>query len=314
MNKYFSAAIGLVAVIVAVLLIHPAGAQTPDTLDARGYFPLAMGNEWEYHHHEDRPMGPRRAQDESFTFYVQHRITSDGLGPSGDTFEMVTKTFSEESVLESSVTKHVRFDESTGSVVTRHTRVDGTEVEVQYPDFACNLSAPYGINTDGVDCWIQVDSTEVSDLPLFEGRESVNGKMFIDYISNAVAVHGVGFVIGGWAPDGCSYWCDSGRWSLTYAQVDGAQFGARAVTSDRQLEAQSSELALYPNPSVGRVTVHPGDGPTGDIRIEVFDALGREVWSTPPFSRSPSQLELGHLPAGLYVVRVGTQSSRLILR
>ena len=70
--------------------------------------------------------------------------------------------------------------------------------------------------------------------------------------------------------------------------------------------------APYPNPSAGRVTVPITVAATSDVRVSVYDALGREVavLTDGPLGegRHPLILDASPLPAGLYVVRATVAS------
>lgn len=71
------------------------------------------------------------------------------------------------------------------------------------------------------------------------------------------------------------------------------------VTTATNLAAAAATLALYPNPSTGRVQV------AGRYRsATVLDALGRVVWQQPLAQAGQGLLDLQTLPAGLYLVRL----------
>ncbi|HLP93690.1 MAG TPA: T9SS type A sorting domain-containing protein [Saprospiraceae bacterium] len=62
-------------------------------------------------------------------------------------------------------------------------------------------------------------------------------------------------------------------------------------------------LALWPNPADG-ITVLRIPGNTSLLRVRVYDALGREVW-TGQTNRDQLRMDLSALPAGVYRVQVG---------
>ncbi len=87
-----------------------------------------------------------------------------------------------------------------------------------------------------------------------------------------------------------------------------------------ELSEAQRELRVYPNPAAGRATVAAEQLGTGDAEIELINAAGmRVLWRSVALSerRLEQALELGHLPTGLYVVRVrqGQQqrTQRLVL-
>lgn len=64
--------------------------------------------------------------------------------------------------------------------------------------------------------------------------------------------------------------------------------------------AQSAQLALYPNPTTGQVTLPA----VGKFRqLQAYDAAGR-LCLTVPVSQGAATVDLGSLPSGLYMVRL----------
>ena len=67
-------------------------------------------------------------------------------------------------------------------------------------------------------------------------------------------------------------------------------------------EPAASALRVFPNPARQRVTVS-GVAPGPGRRVELYDALGKRVWTAPLASVEPT-VEVGGLAAGTYVLRV----------
>jgi hypothetical protein len=76
-------------------------------------------------------------------------------------------------------------------------------------------------------------------------------------------------------------------------------------------ETKLTEISIFPNPSDGILNIKLGqmDGPT---LLSIFDVSGRPHFETllQPLYKSSSQLDLSHLPSGLYLIRVGTETLR----
>lgn len=100
-----------------------------------------------------------------------------------------------------------------------------------------------------------------------------------------------------------------------------AQFGGIALTSGSTFLASVADAAvlatpapaspaaphLYPNPSSGRVAVR---GLAARAEVTAFDSLGRPVATATADATGQAQLAL---PAGLYLVRSGTSTSKLVV-
>ncbi|WP_201978991.1 T9SS type A sorting domain-containing protein [Hymenobacter rubidus] len=91
-------------------------------------------------------------------------------------------------------------------------------------------------------------------------------------------------------------------------------------TSAQQARAWAAQASLFPNPTSGTATLRlPPDGPAGPVAVDVLDALGRVLPCPVPRPGADPHtllLDLGALPAGVYAVRVrtdtGSFSKRLV--
>lgn len=71
-----------------------------------------------------------------------------------------------------------------------------------------------------------------------------------------------------------------------------------------------SALRIFPNPSVGSITVeHPMDAHDGSHRLVMYDMMGRRV-GTHEARRHRTLLDVSHLPAGVYLVTYEGVSGR----
>ncbi|OON67348.1 hypothetical protein B0919_17915 [Hymenobacter sp. CRA2] len=73
-----------------------------------------------------------------------------------------------------------------------------------------------------------------------------------------------------------------------------------------RLPASKGQISLYPNPTANELTVRLPSPTAGPLTVQVYDGVGRAVWSTKVVANNQRlQLELaGHVKPGLYVVRV----------
>ncbi len=70
---------------------------------------------------------------------------------------------------------------------------------------------------------------------------------------------------------------------------------------------QNDALSIFPNPASGVAEVHLGDAYAGEVRVEVVDLLGRTVRAIDRTLDSEGgrlRVDVSHLPAGLYIVRI----------
>ena len=83
--------------------------------------------------------------------------------------------------------------------------------------------------------------------------------------------------------------------------------GARQPVATEVAPSAGLDVAVYPNPTTGPVTVAVELAAPAEVRAEVYDALGRRVAAADArlgvgFGSVP--VDLTGLPAGVYVVRV----------
>jgi subtilisin family serine protease len=76
---------------------------------------------------------------------------------------------------------------------------------------------------------------------------------------------------------------------------------------DGRLEA--SDWSVFPNPAANFATVRWSDG-LRPREVQLFDLTGKRISSTTNTSGTTTELNLGELPAGVYLVRVITQDGR----
>jgi hypothetical protein len=83
---------------------------------------------------------------------------------------------------------------------------------------------------------------------------------------------------------------------------------ATPVAAEETAAPAAPALAVGPNPARGAVRVDYAVPAEGDVRLEVFDLLGRSVAvlaeGARPAGSHTAQADLGGLPAGLYLVRL----------
>ncbi|GAA3917680.1 T9SS type A sorting domain-containing protein [Hymenobacter algoricola] len=97
----------------------------------------------------------------------------------------------------------------------------------------------------------------------------------------------------------------SGTFTGYVARLGPLALGTRAA------RRSGGSLAVWPNPARQSEAWVSG-APAGQA-VGVYDALGRLVRTAVAQGSTPVRLTLGALPAGLYVVRAGARSAKLIV-
>jgi hypothetical protein len=269
-----------------ILLTLPALAQTPDTTSAERYYPLQVGNAWEYRGSGLQP-GDFRVEIVGDTviagtpYYLEASASYSGgeLGPY--------------SVFP------VRFDTTTANVLARWD--DGTESIWQLSRF-CPLSSPFG-TVDCTDGQVDVEGGYDEEFELFWGQV-LDGVTLKSYYATTRSY----FIADlGWG--GYDLLVEPGGTRLSYARIDGVEYGEPfpVAAEDAPLESDRA-FAVYPNPSRGGITARMSLDRPQRVTLAVYDVLGRRVLADDlgvhPAGEASHRLDLAALPAGVYVVRL----------
>ncbi|MES2688808.1 MAG: T9SS type A sorting domain-containing protein, partial [Bacteroidota bacterium] len=103
--------------------------------------------------------------------------------------------------------------------------------------------------------------------------------------------------------------------TLYYRLVQTDQNGAKtisAVESVTKETLQGHVLEVYPNPFTTKVTVHILNGTSGTHSIEVTDMQGRVVIAQPVQSSGSFTLDLKHLDAGVYFLKLNGSENKVM--
>lgn len=289
--------------LFCVTLISDVYAQTPDTLDPRGYMPLAVGNTWEYEHTIIRPRTVDRPVDESKRQFERYVVLEELIRNDTLFYKLLVDFRDEDLIPLSRDTVLIRYDSSTSSIAG--------EKMPQIFDWLRCLDADFGTTkpSNGF-CWdfIFSDVLEYSELTF--SNDPVMIKRFEDFAWGFRAWHGVGIVAGGGGCEPCDAFSDSDHWLLKYAVVDGGTYGAQIVSIESHIQPKQALFTVYPNPAHAEVFVNvsqPG-------KIEIFDMLGRLVSEKEIRSVGIEKMDLQNYGPGLYVVRLGSEARTLIVR
>ena len=105
------------------------------------------------------------------------------------------------------------------------------------------------------------------------------------------------------------YAADSLRYRLRQVDTDGTESFSEVVTIARQV-TEAELLPTYPNPVRGQATVRFAVPEQQDVRIVLYDMLGRRVQTvvdTNAEGRTEAQLDVSSLASGTYFLRMQTE-------
>ncbi len=309
------------ALVAALSLASVAGAQpedppVPDPTAPHLYYPLAVGNVWEYANLGLLPL--------SFGDYMRREIVGDTLVDGQRYFVEVRSRIPLGGVgWQVDYRRVLRFDTTTATVRA----LGGFQIECPF-DSAFETS---------INCWSDpedgypdgdtfVYGSLDAQIPLGrEGEERLDVQAIKSFqgLADLLAVPYYAPPIGyaGAASGSCA--C---RQNLLYARVyldDGVyEVGARLnVASDDGPEAGALALAVGPNPTDGPLALVLDVPAPATLTLEVFDALGRRVWAhevTLAAGRQRVEVDAGRWAPGLYVVRaagpMGTATATVVRR
>lgn len=268
------------------------GDSAPDTTAPWRYFPLAVGNVWEY---------------EGDTYDQRYEVTGDTVALGRHYFVVEQRSaFNPRNVL---FRHFLRFD-TTSAMPHEYVRLNGQpDVDIPYAP-QCPLIADFG---ETVTCSYG-DSSRVSggyDGALVFGE--VRAGMGTDTVRTAVKAFevGAGFTLIYGADVGLVNSYGEGSYeSLRYYRIGEVEHGVPvfSVADEPRPTARDVPVRVWPNPTRGPLTLAVAGGPSGEA--VVTDALGREVArvAVPPSSPAvpaTTTLDLTALPPGVYIVRVG---------
>lgn len=285
-----------------------AGGAEPDTTEAWRYFPLAVGNAWEYYNYftgERRRVdvyGTETYNDRTYFSTVSVRYDGDGAARGGDP-----------------PGRALRYD-TTAAAVWFYVHETGGE----FPLFeaSCPLDAPFG---GEVDCYLGGEEFAVGGgydgLLAFGEPLPGTGE---DTVRTAVKTYGYTdpgiFYDLRYAADlGLVYYDDEYvREGVYYARVDGMEHGVSVLppfTVDVEAgtpEATAGITALYPNPVRARLTLSFNTETSAPVVVEIVDVLGRVVLRRTEAGFGAGAhtlpLDVSALAGGVYFARVQTGS------
>lgn len=294
----------------------------PDPTDPESYYPLTVGNEWEY---------LRRVHPDVTR---THRIVTRDTVVSGTSYVEMRTFLAGETVTDwgEGTSQLLRFDPTTARIVERM----GADSEVAV---TCSFASAFGeiIGCSGNEMYlgpVGLVFGELTPREILVGGDRVfvsATKVFYDL--------GIGFTdtgsLGGYGagvgplPQTDFAFCSAALCSekLTFLRIvedDGTvrEYGARfAVVAEDSPELTALSLHAFPTPTPGPLALTLDVPTPGAVTFEAFDALGRRVWHRETAlgaGRQRLDVDASAWAPGLYIVRVtagdATATARVVRR
>ncbi len=290
------------AFCLTLMVCAAAHAQViPDTLDNRRYFPLAVGNEWQY---------VETAFITPIPSYQRRRIVSDTLVHDRLYYKYVVERYDASFFPGGGWTTWLRYNDA-GGVVSFNDIADDTlavdsTLQWYHADFGdsvdVGLLGRLAVVGGRYDTTIAIGGPEripVAAIKILYEPDPLGGP---GYFQASVQAADFGFI---------QYEAfDGPTGGLTYARIDGREYGVPAITVHREVEERAPSstriVSIFPNPATSTVTIGYTSPLGTAARVEVFDALGRIVHrQTLEAAGVGGDLswDISEWPAGLYLVR-----------
>jgi len=301
-------------ILLPLLLVGAASAQdTPvvvDTLDWQRYYPLEIGNTWEYKGLQptyiSTIVGDTLANDHRY-FIRRDSFPPDGpVDPFVHTFyqrydtaaTVVTLLSLEEDTVE--LPLPLDFWRETSPDVLAHFDMRiafGDTLYYAAPDTLYYVQGGYNEQVEIGSTFVDVDALKC----LYGGA----ARLFAECYATDIGLVGRGGL----------YYSN-----LEYARVGGREYGRPSTPVERPtvLPEEVSIEAIYPNPIKGRATVAYRLPKPASVTVEVYNVLGQRIWSETTSVQAAGAgryaLQSREWPAGTYLVRLTMESGAKAVR
>ena len=278
------------------------GAQaTPDTTSPWRYFPLHVGNVWEF-------------VDKEADVVVRHRIVVDTAFSGHRYVHLKEEHFPRRSNGSFGVSRvyysFLRYDTTDQRVRQNHPLA---EYERVYRYTRCALNVSFGAIVDCAPEGSWAVGGGYDGILVFGGERPGEGADTLRTSVKTFVQLGVGVEYGLGSGIGLVYYAFEGdRWALRYAKIDGVEHGRALVAVASEQEALPAPalgiVSIWPQPVRGRATLRVSLPEAAQATVEVFDLVGRRVAVLLGGPQAAGMHEVsfdaGALPSGLYLVRL----------
>lgn len=311
----------LIPLLFATSITFAQEGPTPDTLDWRQYYPLQIGNIWEYEWDNFPILIPD---------YQRLEIIGDTLINDVAYFVQQERFYNADLVLRYQREYYLRYD-TTYRRVLEYSHSPILTGEFPYLG-ACDLSA------DFEQIYTCPGGGMISILGGYCGPDNtcgsyqINSRPYTTLLGDTIAVaavkgffhlagpgvslaHGVG-EIGGQFEGGAD-----GKY-LIYVRIDGREYGLSTVITSTEEERLPNAFAIgsaYPNPFQSTTTLEISMPTTQQVTIEIVNLLGQQMSQSRVTASTSTKIAIDGRtwPSGVYFLRVvdgqGRQATRTLI-
>lgn len=177
-----------------------------------------------------------------------------------------------------------------------------------------NLDHPWGTGGSNPNCNMDdfVADTPIQEEPNFGCKtfphiscdNGPNGDMFNNYMD--------------YGNDACLFFFTNGQKQRMQAALNGPRaslknsIGCGLVSVDEV--SMTERISVFPNPASDMITVHGELGDSKTASVSIVNLAGQRVLNGTLMNNANRNIQVGHLPSGIYFLQVETQQERTVKR
>lgn len=275
------------------------GQVVEDTLDWVGYFPLRIGDAWEY---TDDNWPDLHAPK-----YRYWEVTRDTIIGERSYVVVQQKYYDSETAIAAEQVAHFRHDSTRAKVISYNAHF---QQEEDY--LSCGLEADFN-QIYICDGGFEVDVTGNYNQTVAVGGSGIDvpavKSLCYDFGPCVNLAYGVGDIGG---PAEGTY----NTITLTYARIDGIEYGTRVpgtATEERVSRSNAGLRTPYPTPASNRVFIDLTAPDGYYLEFTIYDLLGRKMFAASHVvgnATFPFAVDVAGWPSGVYFLRANFDSGR----
>ena len=296
--KYFA------AVLAFGLCVDAVGQSLPDTLDNKRYYPLEVGNEWQY---------TETAWITPIPTYHRSRIVSDTTANGHHYFKRLSESFDAARELQHSAVTYLRYNAMGAVVASSSPSIDTSVADDSltywyHANFGDSVETYYGLSIvrGSYDSTLTIPGPNPIRAAAVKTLHVPDPLYGTDYYEAEVVAADIG-KISHEVFDGPDTW-------LSYANIGGVEYGERVIgvhiEGGQHPRTATRTLEIFPNPAMNVLyLLYEGNGRYLP-QLMVYDVLGRTVIHAAPSTSCSGKcefaLDISGLSSGVYSIVVTT--------